>query len=578
MSRHLWDEVRVLRSLIKNFTAMPGPTGPTGPTGPAGATGPAGPTGPQGFTGATGPTGPTGPQGFVGPTGPQGATGPTGPQGFTGATGPTGPQGFVGPTGPTGPQGFTGATGPTGPPGPQGESGAVGATGPTGPTGPQGFIGATGPTGPTGPSGTSALSESVANQGTTPFVQANNLFWRLDTSVNWYMQNEDGTRNFVHVNAGANDLGYLSIHSQSLIIDVANTTEFYEGISVDGNGNQIDIGATAGQINLKGAGAKKIMASASLAPLTIESVDNLSLISTAGDLKFEDEFKSGSTFTADLDLSASTTEWSNLAQEYDNGLSLLRMITEAGKKVWASGTDTKGGTLNNKILSGEGIQVQNGGSELVIRQRGVFTDFNSTISGSISTTDNFVWQPLSSGSQQALSNSYEGCSGLVSISTFSTPTANSGGVFRTAGRSFRIGNKGRLTLIFRPQNVGVDTVMYAGLVDTITATLPGAGLWIESTGSSLYLVSHNGTTRITSSSYTMGMFTDIRVEVIWESGGATMNIYSVNLGTLLATRFLTLTASISTSHYVALCSYRTNAVTGTILRIYDYFGYVPDLR
>lgn len=168
-----------------------GITGAAGIDGATGATGSIGPTGPQGVPGAAaskGDTGDTGPTGAIGPTGPQGvpgtaaAKGDTGPTGDLGPTGPqgagsTGPTGDFGPTGPTGPQG-AGSTGPTGNNGAIGSTGSTGpqGVGSTGPSGPQGLVGstgavgATGPqgvgsTGPTGPAGVQGSTGSTGPQG-----------------------------------------------------------------------------------------------------------------------------------------------------------------------------------------------------------------------------------------------------------------------------------------------------------------------------------------------------------------------------------------------------------------------------
>lgn len=160
------------------------------------------------------------------------------------------------------------------------------------------------------------LDRAIDNQS-GPVTQTQNIDWRISDTYALKFEDSTGARNILQIAPNvAGDL--VSFSTDDFTVTNTNTGTFTNGVAFDTSGTQINVGATAGQIDSAGA-------------LTLLSGGSSDLIArSAGDLYLDDSHQTGSTWaqTAGIKLSSSTAEWDQFETAFGE-VSLLSAIYQA---------------------------------------------------------------------------------------------------------------------------------------------------------------------------------------------------------------------------------------------------------
>ncbi len=161
------------------------------------------------------------------------------------------------------------------------------------------------------------LDNAIDNQ-VGAATQQQNIEWRIDDANTLHWQTSDGGVNLLSIlpNAGGDE---IEMNIDDLDINNVNTADFSNGINVDSSGTAIDIGATAGQININGAGI-------------VQTTGANDLELRAGNEMFLDDVNQvGSTWTQTqgVKLSETTAEWDDYETTFGGEVSLLNAIVQA---------------------------------------------------------------------------------------------------------------------------------------------------------------------------------------------------------------------------------------------------------
>lgn len=128
----------------------------------------------------------------------------------------------------------------------------------------------------------------------------------------------------------------LLITIDDLDIDATNDVDVSEGLKVDTDNTEIDIGVTAGHVETTGS-------------------DDLH-INGAGELYLDDGNQTGSSWaqTDGIKLSDTTTEWDNFETVYGGEVSLLNAVAKAGKRGKTTGELTSNVAANTNVTGAGG--------------------------------------------------------------------------------------------------------------------------------------------------------------------------------------------------------------------------------
>ena len=198
------------------------------------------------------------------------------------------------------------------------------------------------------------LDNAIDNQGATPATMSTDIDIRVADSTGWAFQDptgatdifkvyRQGTTNRISANAffmtfnnGATATWQkglnVAVSGQGIQIGVVNGTISTNGVlslsgttrvqtdnalHVDTNGQAIKIGDSNGLIQTNG-------------PLTLETINANSMYLRAGDVLYlDDGNRSGSTRVGELNITASTQEWTDLVTQYGSSASLASMLLQA---------------------------------------------------------------------------------------------------------------------------------------------------------------------------------------------------------------------------------------------------------
>lgn len=168
------------------------------------------------------------------------------------------------------------------------------------------------------------LTRSVANQGATPVVVANDLHFRLANDKQFMFENAAGVSKFAVHPGNGTDAAKLTFDGGALDINNTEAADFSGPVILSSGTSAVRVGVTTGYLDT---------ASANLG------------IRAGGALYLDDSTHTGSTWSdaAGVKLSGSTTDWTNFATQFANN-SLLGAIYQAsimgtrGVKVYATVT------------------------------------------------------------------------------------------------------------------------------------------------------------------------------------------------------------------------------------------------
>ena len=148
------------------------------------------------------------------------------------------------------------------------------------------------------------------NQGATPVELTSNATLDLGTGLIWAVRDLANAQLFGITEGSAGGTSAVTIAAATdTFTSNAVDNNFYNGTSVDTNGTQIDIGITGGTIETTGT-------------------DALHLVAGGATLSFDDSNRAGSSFSAAIALSATTTEWDNFETNFGE-VSLINAINQA---------------------------------------------------------------------------------------------------------------------------------------------------------------------------------------------------------------------------------------------------------
>lgn len=163
---------------------------------------------------------------------------------------------------------------------------------------------------------------SYDNQGTTPVDLTTNATLDLEgAGLTWAIRDDLEANLFTIVEGSAGGTSQVNIHADVDEFDVdAAVNNFAEGVTVDSAGTALNLGVTAGQIDMASS-------------LTIAATGGTSdiFMSAGNELYFDDTNQTGSTWaqTAGIKLSETTAEWDNFETQFGE-VSLLNAIVQAG--------------------------------------------------------------------------------------------------------------------------------------------------------------------------------------------------------------------------------------------------------
>ncbi len=158
------------------------------------------------------------------------------------------------------------------------------------------------------------LNNAIDNQ-IGSVTQGQNIEIRISDTFHWKFQDPSGARDILRVSpASGGDVVQLNL--DTLDINNVNAVDVAEGLTVDTSGTALSFGVTAGEISSAGALTLKSNAASNL----VLSADN--------EIVLVDTNKSGSTFSSNLLLSDTSTEWNDFETQFGE-VSLLRAIVKA---------------------------------------------------------------------------------------------------------------------------------------------------------------------------------------------------------------------------------------------------------
>jgi len=158
------------------------------------------------------------------------------------------------------------------------------------------------------------LNNAIDNQS-GPATQIQNIDWRISDTYTLDFQTSDGARDLLSIKPSASG-DEIEINIDTLDINNVNSVNMAEGLIVDSSGTAINLGVTAGTID---SAAGLTLASGGSGDIKLDSVS---------DIFFDDGYRSGSTYSVDLKLAASSAEWTNYDTAFGE-VSLLNAIVQA---------------------------------------------------------------------------------------------------------------------------------------------------------------------------------------------------------------------------------------------------------
>jgi len=159
------------------------------------------------------------------------------------------------------------------------------------------------------------LDRAIDNQS-GPATQAQNIEVRISDTFDWAFQDSTGASDILKIAAAA---GADEVEFNVDVFDVNNsaTADFLNGAAFDTGGTAINVGATAGQIDSAGGLA---LLSAAAGHIRIDS---------AGEVRFDDSFRAGSTWAQDhIKLALNSGEWDAYETAFGE-VSLMNAIVQA---------------------------------------------------------------------------------------------------------------------------------------------------------------------------------------------------------------------------------------------------------
>lgn len=177
------------------------------------------------------------------------------------------------------------------------------------------------------------LDRAIDNQS-GPATQVQNIEWRVSDTFTLRFEDSTGARSIFRLAPNvAGDA--VSFSTDDWTLTNTNTATMTNGLSVRTSGTQLNIGATAGQID--SAGALSILSAAS---------GDLRLFG-AGDTYLDDSHQTGSTWaqTSGIKLSSSTAEWDQFETAFGE-VSLLSAIYQARNASRTKGVAVATGSIS----------------------------------------------------------------------------------------------------------------------------------------------------------------------------------------------------------------------------------------
>lgn len=188
------------------------------------------------------------------------------------------------------------------------------------------------------------LNNAIDNQSGAA-TQAQNIRWQIADAVSLDFEDSAGTKDLFKIAPNvAGDA--ISFNTDDWTLTNANTATMTNGLAVDTSGTQINLGATAGQIDSAGA-------------LTVLSGGSADLaLRAAGEMYLDDGNQAGSTWaqTAGIKLTDTTQEWDDFEAAFGE-VSLLKaiyMANSAAARVKGVAVVTEATIAANTNVTGAG--------------------------------------------------------------------------------------------------------------------------------------------------------------------------------------------------------------------------------
>lgn len=187
------------------------------------------------------------------------------------------------------------------------------------------------------------LDRAIDNQSGAA-TQAQNIRWQITDTFSLDFEDSAGTRDLFKI-APASGGDAISFNTDDWTLTNTNTATMTNGLAVDTSGTQINLGATAGQID--SAGALTVLSGGS-SDLTLRSANEMFL---------DDVNQTGSTWaqTSGIKLSDTTQEWDDFETAFGE-VSLLRAIylARGGARTKGVAVVTAGTISANTNVTGAG--------------------------------------------------------------------------------------------------------------------------------------------------------------------------------------------------------------------------------
>lgn len=158
------------------------------------------------------------------------------------------------------------------------------------------------------------LNNAIDNQVGAATQTDRNIRWQITDTFSLDFEDSTGTRDIFKIAPGAGG-DAVTFDVDTFTVTNSTTSTFTNGVAVDTGGTQINLGATAGQIDSAGA-------------LTILSAAAGDMrLASAGEMYLDDNNQTGSTWaqTNGIKLSDTTAEWNDFETAFGE-VSLLRAI------------------------------------------------------------------------------------------------------------------------------------------------------------------------------------------------------------------------------------------------------------
>lgn len=153
-----------------------------------------------------------------------------------------------------------------------------------------------------GGGGVTNLEEAVQNQADTPLNQITDLYYIINDGKSFNFQNSNSNSLFSLNSDSDLSLSSLTIGALNNFTSDAISNYFTNGLKVNDNSHRINIGVTNGKIDTA-----------------------IDLLISANTLSFDDGYKTSSSYTGNLPLANSTSEWNSFQTFFPNG-SILNSI------------------------------------------------------------------------------------------------------------------------------------------------------------------------------------------------------------------------------------------------------------